>query len=267
MSINAYDKFMTVIKRQLENCVLENIRNIDNRTELLNMLARTPYNLKLLESFSSITQVWGVEYTYQNGLKYLDSVISYDNKKWNNKIQVIRQISIFDSYKNKPLVNIAVMKDKKSYVQLLTKAKIEDDVFSDQEKDILINKIKVEVEGVCYSAFKTYKNINNNSLMLEKFIQYSSLDNTKNESLLKMCGSGDRSLDIIYRCDIPIYAQFSKGNDIKEVGVNPSNRIDVGNVVELINTYVDDLNSLISSSIKEHIIVADQKNLTKRNVV
>lgn len=250
MTINAHDKFVGTVMSRLEDYNLESNRNIEGYNELKKILKTATgsgYTIDIVETVFKLRSVSAKEYIYDNGLIYLDSEIEYRDKTSNN-LHVIRQLTLTTDYKKTPLVNIVVQKEKKAIQQLLVDSASKDEIFPDAMRNIEIQETSIHVGGHCGSVFETYTNSNDGTLMLEKYKQFYPVSNYEDseKDILRLCGCGSRSLEIIYSQSEPIFAQLSDKYTVEMAGLEPNSSIDVKYIVGRINTEVSEICNAIN---------------------
>lgn len=253
MSINAYNKFTTTIFSRLEDYKLQSSREIIDVAELEEILEKGVghgYRLSLVKNIFNFENASAKEYVYDNGLIYLDSEITYRDKKYGN-LHTIRQLTLTTNYKKSPLVNIVVEREKKAIQQLLIQSNSQDDIFPESMKNIEIQRTSIHVDDHCGSVFQTYTNLTDGSLMLEQYMQYYPVSNYEDseKDLLRLCGCGTRYLEIIYQESQPIFAQLSDKYKVEMAGFDPNSALDAKLIVEKINLEVSEIVTTINKLI------------------
>lgn len=257
MSINAKEKFNKVIYDRLNEYNLTSQREITDEVELgkvMQTATRQGYTLlKLAKMYYHLIGAKANEYTYDNGLQFLDSVVSYKEKNSVN-VRTTRQITISSDYLERPLVNITINNDKKAVQQLLTKLESSDIIFPGNERNIGIEKICIHVEDQCGSEFTRYTDLSSNKLMLEKYTQGEPVTSyeVRTDDFFNLCGEGTRDLEIIYRDDQPVFAQLSDKYNVQMAGFNPNSQIDSTIIVKMIGSEVGQIVDKIHQSFDKH---------------
>lgn len=169
-------------------------------------------------------------------------------------IHTIEQRTLTTDYNNFPIANMVIKREKKAVQQLLISSSSKDEIFPEAMKDIEIEKTSIHVNNNCGSVFETYTNLNDNSLILEKYMQYYPVSDYENsdKDLLRLCSCATRYLEIIYHKAKPIYAQFSDKYKVEMAGFDPNSSIDAKIIVDKINDEVDAIVANIHSLIDKH---------------
>ncbi len=254
MAINAYEKF--------KDCIAENIgsnivfsRIVKDEVELIEMLKMVKgsgFSLDMIKNLYRLGKVIGVETIYDNGLIKLETQVAYKKREVNSKEEKVNQLSIFSSYDETPLVNMVVKSDAKAFEQLLISGDSRDDLF--REKDVFVREVSIDLKDTaCGSSFKSYRRRDDASLILEKYRQVYPLSKYRFNSndLFSLCGCNKRDLDIIYKNNQPIYAQFSDECSVEAANFNPNSKIDAKCIVDKVNEEVDAICDAIKNNLAE----------------
>lgn len=255
MTINAKEKFINAISSRVSDYMMKSERKITDLDELNNIMETATghgYSLSRIKTSYHLIEASAEEYSYENGLKYLISKMTY---KKGIDIHTIEQRTLTTDYSNVPITNIVIKRTRKAMHQLLISSSAKDEIFPESMKNIEIEKICIHVNDECGSVFETYTNINDSSLMLEKYMQYYPVSNDKNSNkdLLRLCGCGSRYLEIIYHEAEPIYAQLSDKYKVEMADFDPNSSIDAKIIVGIINDEVDSIVANIHSLIDEYV--------------
>ncbi len=254
MAINANEKFINAILSRVSDYKMTSERKITDLDELNNIMETATghgYSLSIIKSLYHLIDASAQEYSYENGLKYLISEMTYKN---GTNIHTIEQRTLTTDYNNVPITNIVIKRERKAVQQLLISSS-KDEIFPEAMKDIEIEKTSIHVNDNCGSVFETYTNLNDSSLMLEKYMQYYPVSNYGNsdKDLLRLCGCGTRYLEIIYHKKEPIYAQLSDKYKVEMADFDPNSSIDAKIIVGKINNEVDSIVTNIHSLIDEYV--------------
>ncbi len=267
MRINAYERFLKTIDENIGMPVSS--RDVDDEIELADILKRLDrigFSLMLIKEVYRLGSAFATETVYDNGLIKLESVISYKEKAVNGEINTIRQTSIFSSYEEEPLVNLSTKEKEKAWVQFLVDSSPENDLF--KHKDIKIKETSINFgERYCASHFITYRNLMDNSLILEKYRQgypISKYDD-KSDDLIRLCGNCARYLEIIYKEGKPIYAELSDKYNVAMANFNHGDPIDVKYIVDRVDEEVDAICDTIKTDLTEFQKNKDEKKRIRIN--
>ena len=141
MRINAYEKFLKTIDENIGMPV--SARDVDDEIELADMLKRLDavggYSFKGVKMLYRLGSAFATETVYDNGLIKLESVISYKEKAVNGEINTIRQTTIFSSYDEEHLVNLATKEEEMAWVQFLVDSGPKNDIF--KQKILTLKKL------------------------------------------------------------------------------------------------------------------------------
>ena len=264
MRINAYEKFLKTIDENIGMPV--SARDVDDEIELADMLKRLDavggYSFKVVKMLYRLGSAFATETVYDNGLIKLESVISYKEKAVNGEINTIRQTTIFSSYDEEPLVNLATKEEEKALVQFLVDSSPKNDIF--KQKDIKIKETSINFGGrSCDSHFITYRSLRDNSLILEKYRQGYPISKYDGDDLIGLCGHCNRYLEIIYKEGRPIYAELSDKYNVAMANYNHSDPIDVKCIVDRIDEEIDAICGVIATDLTEFQKNKDEKKRVK----
>ena len=266
MRINAYEKFLKTIDENIGMPVSS--RYVDDEIELADMLKRLDrigFSLMHIKKLYRLGSASATETVYDNGLIKLESVISYKEKAVNGEINTIRQTTIFSSYDEEPLVNLATKEEEMAWVQFLVDSGPKNDIF--KQKDIKIKETSINFGGrSCDSHFITYRSLRDNSLILEKYRQgypISKYDD-KSDDLIRLCGHCNRYLEIIYKEGRPIYAELSDKYNVAMANYNHSDPIDVKCIVDRIDEEIDAICGVIATDLTDFQKNKDEKKRVKK---
>lgn len=254
MTINANKKFTNAITNRLSGYKMISERKITDLIELnsvMETITSHGYSLSIIKLISHLIDASAQEYSYENGLKFLISKITF---KKDGNIHTIEQQTLTSEYSTVPIVNIVIEREKKALQQLLISSDSKDDIFPESMKDIEIETTCIYVNNTCGSVFKKYIKANDGSLILEKYKQYYPVSDYEesNKDLLRLCGFGTRDLEIIYNKEEPIFAQLSSEYKVEMADFDPNSAKDAKIIVEKINNEVDSIVANIQSLIDEH---------------
>ena len=262
MAINAYEKFKDCIAENISSNIVSS-RIVKDEVELIDMLKMVKgsgFSLDMIKNFYRLGKVIGVETVYDNGLIKLETQIAYKEREVNSKEENINQLSIFSSYDEASLVNMVVKSDAKAWEQLLISGDTSDDLF--REKDVFVREVSIDLKDIyCGSSFKSYRRRGDASLILEKYRQVYTLSkySLSSSDLFNLCGCSKRDLEIIYKNNEPIYAQFSDECSVESANFNPNSKIDAKCIVDKVNEEVD----AICDAIKNNLVVVTKKKKGK----
>lgn len=264
MRINAYEKFLKTIDENIGMPV--SARDVDDEIELADMLKRLDavggYSFKGVKMLYRLGSAFATETVYDNGLIKLESVISYKEKAVNGEINTIRQTTIFSSYDEEPLVNLATKEEEMAWVQFLVDSGPKNDIF--KQKDIKIKETSINFDGrSCDSHFITYRSLRDNSLILEKYRQGYPISKYDGDDLIGLCGHCNRYLEIIYKEGQPIYAELSDKYNVAMANYNHSDPIDVKCIVDRIDEEIDAICGVIATDLTEFQKNKDEKKRVK----
>lgn len=250
MDINAYEKFNNAIFTRLSDYELETereINEIEELEEILKTATGTGWNIELVKSLYYFLDANATEYVYSNGLKYLDSKITFKENENSKIVHTIRQVTVTPDYKKEPITNLIIENGKKSVQEFLIPTTFTNPIIPEEDKTIDINKVVVSVNGGCGSIFERYVDKVNENLLLERYEQYYPLSDYEDseKDLLRLCGCGSRTLNIVYYKTQPVYAQLSDKYNVEMAGYNPYSSGDVESIVAKINEEVDLITSAI----------------------
>lgn len=267
MKINAFEKITNEIYERLSNFNEITCRNVEDAKErsyiIDNATGYGGYKEWMVNDFkTSVVK----ERIYDNGFIFLDSNISYIEK---GNAKNIRQLTLTTDYNKAPIVNIVIEEDKKSIQNFLTSVNValsSEANLPDRMKIIGVQKASFHINEECGSVFETYKNLIDNSLLVEKYMQYYPVSNFENKynDLLNLCGCGSRYLEIIYENELPIYAQLSDKYSVEMAGFNPNSISSVGKIVDIVNVEVETIITKINNEIDKNI-KCQSKSLSKNN--
>lgn len=213
MLMNVYNIFSDTILNTLSEFELKNKRELNNTPELKKIMSTATgrgYNIETIMLIHRFISTKATEYTYSNGLIYLNSEIHY--KKINEKtIHTIKQLTITLDYETQPLINIVFEKDKTSIQQLLASQNNNNLIIPDDDKNISILKTNTQIKGCCDSFFESFIDTKNNYILLEKYNQvYPILESSNIDlDLLNLFNDGLKHLEIIYYKNKPIFTQLA----------------------------------------------------------
>lgn len=268
MRINAYEKFIKTIDRNIGGSI-KSSRMIKDETELADMLKNLEscgYSLIRVKQFYDLDNTFASEIVYDSGLIILKSSIAYRYKDNDNKKNIVNQITVFSSYDEEPLVNIVKTEKEMSWAQLLVKSNPKDDIFAYKDRDIVSEDVGINLKGnKCGSHFVTYRRLKDNSLVIEKYRQHYPISkyNDRSNDLIRLCGFGNRDLEIIYREDEPVYAELSDKYNVAMDGFDCNDPIDVKCIVNKINKEVDAICGVIATDLTEFQKNKDEKKRVK----
>lgn len=265
MAINAYNKFTTAIFSRLEDYNLQSSREITDLDELEKIMSNdSGYNLGLIRYMYRFEGASAKECIYDNGLIYLDSKITYRENN-SSSLRTIHKLTLTTNYEDLPLVSVTFEKQKKAIQQLIIESKSKDDIFPESMKNIEVRQTNIYIGRKCGSVFESYRNLVDASLMLERYKQYYPLSSYEEKStdLLRLCGFGDRYLEIIYNNEEPIFAQLSSKYNVEMAGFDPNLASDVKTIVEKVNSEVDEIVCAINNQFDKH--QENSKQLVKNN--
>ena len=254
MAIHANKKFINAILSRVSGYKIISERKITDLDELNNIMETATgygYRLSIIKQIYHLIEASALEYSYENGLKLLISKITFQK---DGNVRTIEQQTLTSDYNNVPIVNIVIEREKKALQQLLISSNSKDEIFPESMRDIEIETTSIHVDNHCGSVFKTYTKLNDDSVMLEKYMQYYPVSDYENsdEDLLRLCGCGSRYLEIIYHKEEPIFAQLSDKYKVEMANLNPNSAIDAKIIVGKINYEVDAIVANIHSLIDEH---------------
>lgn len=241
MTINAYEQIKQTLGELLENFSFteRELSKEEIEEKMANGCGKGGYGTWFLKRNQN-SSVSATEYDFHNGLFFLDSEIYYKDNVGN--LRTKRQFTLTSNYYEDPFINITVERDLKSYRQLITNTSSKDDLFPIEEKDVEIEKVKIDVFDTCGDSFTTYKDLRTNTLLKEEYRQgYSIIDQCiPSLELLKLCGCCARNLEIIYSSDssTPIYGQLSEKYKVEEAGFDPNSREDAEKMVGIVQEEV-----------------------------
>lgn len=254
MNINATKKFKNAVLSKVSDYKMISERKITDLDEINNIMETATdygYYLSIIKRIYHLIEASAQEYFYENGLKLLISEITF---KKDGNIHTIEQQTLTSNYNSVPIVNIIIERKKKALQQLLISSNSKDEIFPESMKDIEIETTSIHVNNYCGSVFETYTKLSDDSLILEKYMQYypvSAYENSEKD-LLRLCGFGTRYLEIIYHKEEPIFAQLSDKYKVEMAGFDPNSTIDAKIIVGKINNEVDAIVANIHSLIDEH---------------
>lgn len=257
MSINANEKLINAILSIVSDYKMISERKITDLDELNNILetatGRGGCKLSTVKNLFHLIEASAQEYSYENGLKYLISEITYKDDL--NIHTTIEQRTLTTNYNNAPITNIIIARNRVAVQRLLISSSPNDEIFPESMKDIEIERLTIYVNNKCGSTFETYTNLNNSSLMLERYEQYYPVSNYEDskKDLLRLCGCGTRYLEIIYHKAEPIYAQLSDKYKVEMADFDPNSSIDAKIIVGKINDEVNSIVANIYSLIDEYV--------------
>lgn len=251
MAINANKKFINAILSRISDYKMTSERKITDLEELNTIMETATgcgYSLGII---SQVIEASAQEYSYENGLKFLISKIIF---REDGNVRTIEQQTLTSDYNSVPIVNVAIEREKKAPQQLLISSNSKDEIFPEVMKNIEIEKTIIHVDNHCGSVFKTYTKLDDCSLMLEKYMQYYPVSSYENsdKDLLRLCGCGNRYLEIIYHKEEPIFAQLSNKHRVEMAGFDSNSARNAKIIVERINYEVDSIVANIHSLIDEY---------------
>lgn len=239
MALNVYKNIINSVNKGLANLKVESTRKIYDKKELENILNVANNGMKFY--FSDEINISANEAKYDNGLIYLNVQINF----LKTAKSINEMIFTFD-YKESPLININVQNEKMAIEELLVKENNEN-LFSNEEKNIGKKTIAIDVLDICNSFFQVYFNQNEDNIMVEKYRQIYPASGINDNLFLRLCGCNSKDLEIIYKQNEPIYAQFSNEDKIEMANLHPI--LDVYKVVEIIGQEIDNITNAIEMTI------------------
>lgn len=257
MSINAKEKFINAIVSRIEDYKVISQREITDINDLDNTIKRMDgYGLLGYLNFlrAYVSKINAYEYTYNNGLKDLTSEIEY---KINNNKYTSKRI-ILSMGNGKAIVNLFIDRKKQGIQQFLISSSPNEETIPDSLKNIEVESTCVYVNGECGSVFERYLNLDSKTLILEKYRQNYAMSEFQDssEDLIRLCGSSNRDLEILYNQEEPIYAQLASDYKVEMAHFDPNSSTDAKRIVAKINeevdTIIENINLGISESIKEN---------------
>ena len=268
MRINAYEKFIKTIDENIGMPISS--RDVDDEIELTDMLKKLDrdifsFSLEFIKKYNYLINATGYETVYSNGLTLLTSVITYKGKESNSNCNSLTQTFIFSSYDEEPLVNISKIEEQMSSMSLFIGGCPNDDVFDD--KDILFQNASIKLKGgQCENYFRTYKNLRNKAIMIEKYRQgLYTISKYNSNDILRLCKLANCDLAIVYKNDNPVYANFLNEYRVEDVGLDSNNPIDVKYIVDRINEEVNTICNAIKTNLTEFQKNKEEKKKVKRD--
>lgn len=252
MRINAYEKFISTIERNIGSRVVSTSTIIDEKklSNNLKMLSISGYSFENINMIFSLSKVRAEETVFDNGLIRLESTINI------GEANSFKQTTVFKSYDEEPLVNIVESNQKLSLEQ-------SDSLISYFGQNIIFSGVSIDIKGYsCTSSFITYKGLKDSSFLIERYNQIcplSDCDENSNE-LAKLCEFGRRELEIVYKNCKPVYSQILSRFNVEKVESKPNNTIIIDtSIVDKISQEVDAICGIIETNLREFQKNKDEK--------
>lgn len=257
MSLDAYNKLTNTVFNKLSNYNLESKKEINDLTELdkiMKTALKKGFNIAFVKAIYHFVTASATEYIYSNGLILLDSKIIFKDKTVGEGLHIIRQLTLTSDYKEKSLVNIIIENEKLALQQLLTTSNSNNLIIPIEDRTINFLKTVVYVNEHCGSVFETFTDTNNDCLLVEKYKQYYPISEYEDspKDLLRLCGFGNRYLEIIYHHNQPVFAQFDDQYKVEMAGYAPNCPVDVKCIIEKINEELSNIITAINSILNRY---------------
>jgi len=257
MTINANNKIIGTALTRTQDYKLVAVKEIKDLTELEQItekgLGQGGYGLSLVKLIHNFYNAKATEYTYENGLKFLLSEITYRDKLEGNNIHTIKQYTFTTNYEEAPLINIVVTREQKSVQQLIAKSYIKDENIPECERNIEIFETIPYVNNTCGHVFKAYTDMRNNTLLMETYMQYYTISENAEKGLLSLCGVGEKIIEIIYSKKQPVSTNFAvKERDKSLPKYQFNSELGAQFVVDAINVEVDAIVEKINSIFNDY---------------
>lgn len=270
MKIQAYQKIFDYLFNEVSenNLGAEKepvLRKITDLTELEKMLKETNgINLNLLNSFGIVKEVRAEEWKYENGLKYIICEIDYSKSENSDEIQTIEKKILTANFLTNPILMLDLVKNRVAPEQFLASKSTPLNLFPIEERTLEINEMSVFVNGIYAGCFKEIKNLKTNQLLKEDYLQFCPIENGVgiSKNFIKLCGCGEKNLEILYFKDNPVFADFSGKYTVEMMGFHADSVEDIQKMITIINEEVDAIIKKISSNIK----IYSKKNQPKRKI-
>ena len=270
MKIQAYQKIFDYLFNEVSenNLGAEKepvLRKITDLTELEKMLKETNgINLNLLNSFGIVKEVRAEEWKYENGLKYIICEIDYSKSENSDEIQTIKKKILTANFLTNPILMLDLVKNRVAPEQFLASKSTPLNLFPIEERTLEINEMSVFVNGIYAGCFKEIKNLKTNQLLKEDYLQFCPIENGVgiSKNFIKLCGCGEKNLEILYFKDNPVFADFSGKYTVEMMGFHADSVEDIQKMITIINEEVDAIIKKISSNIK----IYSKKNQPKRKI-
>lgn len=270
MKIQAYQKIFDYLFNEVSenNLGAEKepvLRKITDLTELEKMLKETNgINLNLLNSFGIVKEVRAEEWKYENGLKYIICEIDYSKSENSDEIQTIEKKILTANFLTNPILMLDLVKNRVAPEQFLASKSTPLNLFPIEERTLEINEMSIFVNGIYAGCFKEIKNLKTNQLLKEDYLQFCPIENGVgiSKNFIKLCGCGEKNLEILYFKDNPVFADFSGKYTVGMMGFHADSVEDIQKMITIINEEVDAIIKKISSNIK----IYSKKNQPKRKI-
>ena len=257
MRINAYEKFISTIERNICSYVVSTSTIIDEKkiSNNLKKLSVGGYSFESINMIFPLSKVRAEETVFANGLIRLESTINID------KANSLKQTTVFKSYDEEPLVNIVESNQKLSLEQ-------SDSLIGYFGQNIIVSSVSIDIKGYsCTSSFVTYKGLEDSSFLIERYNQIcplSDCDENSNE-LARLCEFGGRELEVVYKNCEPVYAQILDRFNVEKLESKPNNIIIDTNIVGKIRQEVDAICGVIATDLTEFQKNKDEKKRVKKD--
>ncbi len=237
--------FKETIENALSDCSFfyqGDIIWLDKLEKKLNDLTSTGkgYSLSYIKEHEKLLRANALETDFHNGLKLLDSVIVYQDKR--NNTHFLRQFMITVHHEKKPLIYLGIDEENISMLQFLSKEKMDMEISSNQENEIQVQKVEIDVNDKYHSIFTSYHNSSNHEVLLEKYKLIASYDKQKDNIMAKeleeLLRSNNSELKFVYQNQKLMYA-ISSDQDRKEIKYL-SNPQPVWNIIDCEINYIID---------------------------
>lgn len=238
MTIHAQEKFMGAIVNSLVDFRIASQRNITDPYELqkiMQNLLSNDYAINWVNPDFTFVKARATEFVYENGLIYLDSALIFRNHR--GVLKNIHKTVVTPGYNEIPLVSMDVTQDRKNISQFLleTESSLEIYKFPLSERNIEIKEISISIEGIHRSSFETYKNLEDETMLVERYKPYKPMP-LCDDSSKGYIQKGD-VLEILYRRARPIYAQLVGSSEQK--GFDPNSLSHAAFIVDKVVEEVD----------------------------
>lgn len=207
---------------------------------------------------------WGEIYYYPNEIKQL--LIVKENQ--NTKRTYITNV-LFKN--NKPILMIEKTSKSENMLNYLVK--------SNHQENYLSEKLSPNLNNVqesfyyydgnaehLHSTLTTFRDTNSDKVLIQKYKQYRPLgefcDNPPN--LIRLCGTGNRNLEIIYCEDTPLYAELDSDYSLSMLEMNSNSEIAARSCIDQINEEYDLFIDKITHALTNSNVKIKKKRVRKK---
>ena len=257
LEIKAYDKIFNCLSVKLLD--IEPVsRQITDFHELEQILKLSGgISLKDLETTTNITEVRAEEWIYTSNFKYVVCEIDFNKQDSKETNTIQKRILTTDSL----TLALDFTKKRVAIEQMLLSIPTSLDLFPKSQRKLETTDITVYMNGLEIINYKKLKNLTNEKILKEVYLQYNSAKNYLDsfDGLYKI--SKDNPLEILYNDSIPMFIQTLDNKQMPEF--QSTSNIQNRKIIRLINEEVDEIIQIIISSMEMHTKTTSPKKCRK----